>query len=53
MPLGLVPEIRTQDQGWSFQGVHHFVTHVMAAKREKNVRIYTDLTTKLLNLILA
>ena len=47
MPLGLVPGARTQDQGWPFQEVHHCATHVMVAYREKNVRIYTALTTKL------
>ena len=48
MPLGLVPGVRTQGQGWQFQEVHHCVTHVMIAIQEKNVRIYTDLTPKLL-----
>ena len=46
MPLGLMPGVRTQDQGWSFPEVHHCATRVMVAKREKIVRIYTDLTTK-------
>ena len=48
MPLSLVPGVRTQGQGWPFQEVHHCATHVMTAYREKSVRIYTDLTTKLL-----
>ena len=48
MPLSLVLRVRTQDQGWPFQEVHHCDTHVMVTCREKNVRIYTDLTTKLL-----
>ena len=50
MPFGLVPRVRTQDQGCPFQEVHHCDTHVMEAYREKNVRICTDLTSKLLNL---
>ena len=50
MPLGLVPGVRTQDQGWPFQEVHHCDTHVMVAYREKNVHIYMDLTTKLLRI---
>ena len=53
MPLGLVPRVRTQDQGWPFQEVHHCDTHVMVAYREKNVRRYTDLTTKLLKEMVA
>ena len=49
MPLGLVAGVRTQDQGWPFQEVHHCATHVMIAYREKNCRIYTALTPKLLS----
>ena len=49
MPLGLVTRVRTQGQGWSIQEVHHCVTHVMVAHREKmSVYTYTDLTPKLL-----
>ena len=47
MPLGLMPRVRTQDQGWPFQDVHHCSTHILVTSREKIVRIYTDLTTKL------
>ena len=48
MPLGYVPRIRTQDQSWPFQEVHHCSTHTLVTYREKNVRIYTDFTPKLL-----
>ena len=48
MPLGLVPGVRTHDQGWPFQAVHHCATPVMVAKRELFCRKYTALTTKLL-----
>ena len=48
MPLGLVPGVRTQVLGRPGQEVRHCATHVMVAYREKNGRIYTALTTKLL-----
>ena len=35
MPLGLVPGVRTQGEGWPCQEVHHCTTHVMVANREK------------------
>ena len=38
------------DQCRPFLEVHHYTTHVIVAHREKNGRIYTTLTTKLLTL---
>ena len=46
-PLGLVAGVRTQGLVWPFQEMHYCAAHVMVAYREKNGRIYTALTPKL------